>query len=219
MKIKALALLSALLLVVGLSACSSSDDSSKDDDTTTTEETTETTEDDSSDTTEEEEEEEVDKAEAALDKIESNFGLSKKDPSDSTDETTGDDSEVTDSGLTPDEEECLVDALSADPDLLEVIDTLETASVEDQAAVLDVMFECVDPSVLGVAFAEGIAEANPSLTTADALCLGDAFANLAPETIAELLLLNSDPTYTPSPEAQEAILGLFTDCDIDPTSL
>lgn len=223
MKLKALSLAAAMLLILGLSACSSSDDASDEEDTTTTEEESpDTTEDDSSDTTDEDTDDDTDAAEAALDKIESNFGLTKKDPSDSTDDTTddtSDDTTVSDSGLTPEEEECLVAELTDNPDLLEVIDALDTASVEDQAAVLDVMFECIDPSVLGVAFAQGIAESSPSLTADDALCLGDAFANLPPEIIAELLLLNSDPTYEPSLDAQDAVLTLFTDCGVDPATL
>ncbi len=224
MKLKALSLAAALLLVLGLSACSSSDDAS---DGASDDKDTTTTEDDSSDTTEDETDTtedsgDTDKAEAALDKIESNFGLSKKDPGDSTDDTdpdSTDDTSVSDGGLTPDEEDCLVEALSDDPDLLDVIDSLDTAPVEDQAAVLDVMFTCVDPSVLGVAFAQGIAESSPSLSDDDALCLGDGFTSLPPETIAELLLLNSDPTYTPSADAQDAILTLFADCGIDPSTL
>jgi len=223
-KLKLLALLAALLLVFGAAACSSDDSSSGDDTTTTEEEDEETT------TTEEEEEEEepdADAAEAALEKVERNFGLTKREPDDTTDETTDDttDDTTTDTGdlgiegLSEDEQACLLDALAADPALLELAESIDSASVEEQAALLDVMFQCIDPSILGTVFAQGIAESSPSVTAEQAQCLGEGFVELTPESIAEFLIINSDPTYTPSDQAVQEALDLFLSCEVDPTTL
>lgn len=231
---KLLPFLFAFLLLGAAVGCSSSEDDAGDDEGTTTTAEDSGSEDEGGDEGEEEGEDEgddgeTDKAEAALEEITKNFGITKKDPDSSSDdgddpsEDEGDDGETDtgfdDSGLSADEEDCLLEALLENPDLLDIAENAETATVEEQAELLDVLFACVDPSVLGDAFAEGIAESVPGLTADEATCLGEGFTALDPDVIADLLLINADPTYTPGMETQEALMDLFTNCGIDPTAL
>lgn len=167
MKLKALSMLAALLLVTGLSACSSSDDAS--DDTTTTE--AERT-DDTSDDTADDEGEDVDEAEAALEKIERNFGLNKKDD-DSSDTTDSDDTLDSDltSGLSDEEQECVVDSLAGDEDLLAIAEDIESASPEDQSLVLQVFYSCLSPESLELVLADFTAGLGVDVTPDEADCI------------------------------------------------
>lgn len=202
MKLKFLSLTVALTLVLAVSACSSSDDASDDEDTTTTEE-------ESPDTTEEDEEEppadDTDAAEAALDKIESNFGLTKKAPADDTDDTS-DTSDI--EGLTEEESECVVDELAGDEELLAIAEEIETADPEDQSLVLQVFYGCLGPDSRALMIEEFTTGFGLDVSTDEADCILSTMIS-DPATVA-VIFSGGEPAPEDLAFTVGAIFGCLT---------
>lgn len=210
MKRQLLAVLAALFLLVGLVGCSSDDSSSKPDDTEQ-DDTDTTAEEDEPDTTEDTEDEKSD-AEAALEKIESNLGLSKKDPDDDPDTTEDEDDpdttvddEIT-SGLTDDEADCVVGALEDEPDLIDIVSDLDNADPEDQALVLQTFYACLEDDSKAILF-ESFAESfGFDISPEEADCM---FTSLISDPATVAVLLSGDE---PADEDMAFAVGVVFGC-------
>lgn len=120
--------------------------------------------------------------------------------------------EGSDVELTPEQAGCLGDELLADDDLLAVLLVLgadpDATPTADQIGPLFELFATCD---LASVIAESIQADDPTITDEQALCISEGMLELQPELIEELVGGMADP----SPEMLDALLGLFSACDLD----
>lgn len=111
------------------------------------------------------------------------------------------------------QEECLQDALLANPDLFATVDD-PYADPELIAEALEVTMACLDEETVAAYFAQGLLDEVPDLTSEQVDCLTEGFLSLPPETLTELILLDSDPTASPSDDTIVATFELLAGCDL-----
>jgi hypothetical protein len=123
--------------------------------------------------------------------------------------------EGSDVELTPDQASCLSDELLDDDELLAVLVVLGSdPDAEPDPALITPLWGLFSTCDLGSALAESLQAEDPTLTDEQALCVGEGMLDLDPEIVDELLGAMSEPGAEPSAEMLEALLDLFSTCDI-----